>query len=239
MELTLENNINNELTKNIEEEQKNFLETNFGKIINNTIDIGIKSILPDLIEDQIIEVKNAILENGFKEGIKQVIDSSIEIGKSAVGILTGNFENISQVQNVVKNGGILDGVSDLLDTSIKFAKDKNLINSTVATMLKQGKNTILKSVSEKIEESLTNQLKAIEKLEKYCKKWNEHYENKDFSKMEIAFKNIEKNLNIIMPFENIINQARKIENLHSLIKNNGQDFSISENELKLAEKLCF
>jgi hypothetical protein len=52
-------------------------------------------------------------------------------------------------------------------------------------------------------------------------------------------KNIEKNLNIIMPFENIVNQARKIENIHSLIKNNGQDFSISENELKLAEKLCF
>lgn len=238
MELTLENNINNEINKNIEKEQINFLETDLGKIINSTVDIGIKALLPDLIEDQIIEVKDAIMENGFKDGIKQVIDSSVEMGKSIAGIFTGNFENINQVQNAVKNGGILDGVSDLLDFSIKFARDKNLINSTVANMLKQGKNTIIESISDKIEESLTNQLKAVEKLESYCERWSTHYQNQDFQKMETAYKNIEKYLEVVMPFENMINEARKIENVHNLIKNNGKNFSLSEQELKLAEKLA-
>ena len=237
MELEIENQLNNEINQQLEQKQRNFLETDLGKVINVGIDMGIKALLPDLIEDQIIEIKDAIMENGFKEGIKQVIDSSIEFGKSMTGIFTGNFENISQVQNAVKNGGILDGISDLLDESIKFAIDKNLLNSTVASMLKQGKNTIINSVSDKIEGALTNQLKAVEKLESYCEKWNTYFENKDFQKMEIAYKNIEKYLNTIMPFENLINEARKIENIHNLIKNNGQDFSITEQELKLAKKL--
>ena len=84
---------------------------------------------------------------------------------------------------------------------------------------------------------LTDQLKAVEKLESYCGKWNDHYKNKDFYKMETAYKNIEKYLEKVMPFENTINEARKIENIHNLIKNNGKDFSISESEIKLSEKL--
>jgi len=237
MEVKIENEINNKINNNLEKEQKNFLETDLGEVINVGIDIGIKALLPDLIEDQIIEVKDAIMENGFKDGIKQVIDSSIEMGKSVAGIFTGKFENISQVQNAVKNGCILDNISDLLSASIDFAKEKNVINSNIATMLKQGKNTIIKSISNKIEESLTEQLKAVEKLELYCGKWNTHYGNKDFSKMETAYKNIEKYLEKVMPFENIINEARRIENIHNLIKNNGKNFILSEEELKLAEKL--
>ena len=240
MEINLEelnNNKNNYINQNIEKEQINFLQTDLGRIINVGLDIGIKSLLPDLIEDQIIDVKDSILENGFKEGIKTTINSSIEMGKSVIGLFTGKFENIEQVQNAVKNGGILDKISDLLDESIKFARDKSFINTTIATMLKQGKNTIIEAISEKIEENLTNQLRAVEKLESYCGKWNTYYENKEFDKMEIAYKNINKNLEKIIPFENLIKEARKIENIHNLIKNNGIDFDLSEQEIKLAEKL--
>lgn len=227
-------NINNE----IREKQESFIETNLGKAINTAMDIGIKAVLPDFIEDQIIQIKDAILEQGFKEGIKEVIRSTIEIGKSVTGIFTGNFENITQVQNAVKNGGILDSVSKLLDFSIKLAKEKNLINSTVASMIKQGKNTIISSVSNRIEETLTRQLKAVEKLDLYCGKWNEQYINKDFSKMETSYKNIEKYLDIVMPFEKTINKAREIENIHNLIKNNGHNFELTEDELKVAQKLA-
>lgn len=235
-EKRIENDI--KLNENINIAQNNFLENELGKTINTAIDIGIKAVLPDLIEDEIINIKDAILEQGFKEGINQVINSSINLGKSVIGIFTGNFENISQVQNAVKSGGIIDNISNLLDSAIKIANNKNLINNTIATMLKQGKNTILKSVSNKIEETLTNQLKAVEKLESYCEKWNMNYENKNFNEMEKAYKNIEKYLNTVMPLENIINKARNIENTHSLIKNNGKNFNLSEDEIKLSEKLA-
>ena len=55
--------------------------------------------------------------------------------------------------------------------------------------------------------------------------------------MEKEYKKIEKQLKEIAPIENIINNARKIEVLHNLIKNNGKNFNLSKEQLELAEKL--
>lgn len=242
MENTLELNNslqnNREQDINLSEKQNKFLETTFGKVVNSALDIGLRAVLPDIIENEVIDIKDIILESGLKTGLKSVVDAGLNLGKSAIGIFTGEFENISQIQIAVKNGGIIDGISNLLDYSIKFAKNKGLISISTANLLKQGKNTILNSISSKIEEELTEQLKAAEKLQEYCNKWQENYEKEDFSSMESNLKNIEKYLEKITPLENTIKQARKIENIHNLIKNNGKNFNISENEKILAEKLA-
>lgn len=236
--MELENNIELKSFGNkLLEAQQNFLQTSIGKTINSAIDIGLKAVLPDLIEDQIIDVKNAILENGFSEGIKEIINSSINTGKSIMGIVTGNFENVSQIQLAVKKGGILDKVSELLDYSINFANNKNLIDKSISNLLKNGKNSIINSISNSIEETLTKQIKAVEKLEKYCEKWNIAYSTQDISGMEKAYKNIKNNLNKVVPLETIINKARAIENIQNLIKNNGNNFDISNLEMELAQKL--
>ena len=238
--LEIENNIEmkNSLGDKLKNLQENFIESDIGKAINSAIDIGLKAVLPDLIEDQVIDVKNAILENGFSEGIKEVIDSAINTGKSAIGIITGNFENVSQIQLAVKNGGILDKVSDLLDYTIDFAKEKNVIDKNISSLIKNGKNSIIKSVEENIEETLTNQIKDVEKVEKYCNNWNIGYASQDITAMNKAYKNIKNNLEKIVPIENIINKARTIENLHNLIKNNGNSFDLTKEEELLAEKLA-
>ena len=54
-------NNNLEQEKNIEKNQEKFLETNLGKIINSGLDIGLKTILPDLIEDEIIFIKDCLI----------------------------------------------------------------------------------------------------------------------------------------------------------------------------------
>ena len=55
--------------------------------------------------------------------------------------------------------------------------------------------------------------------------------------MEKEYQKIETILNKLVPLEKTINQARIIENLHNLIKNNGQDFNLNQEQLALAEKL--
>lgn len=236
--MDLEKNIElNKFSDRLLEAQQNFLQTSIGKTINSAIDIGLKVVLPDLIEDQIIDVKNAILENGFSEGIKEIINSSINTGKSIMGIVTGNFENVSQIQLAVKKGGILDKVSELLDYSINFANNKNLIDKSISNLLKNGKNSIINSISNSIEETLTKQIKAVEKLEKYCENWNIAYGMQDIEGMEKAYKNIKNNLNKVVPLETMINKARTIENIQNLIKNNGNNFDISNLEMELAQKL--
>lgn len=231
------NEINQNLGTKIYEAQKSFLQTSLGKAVNSAVDIGLKAVLPDLIEDEIIDIKDCILENGFKSGIEEIIKSRIDFGKSVSGIITGNFESVEQIQMAVKNGGILDKTSELLDNVITLARNKDLINKTTASLIKQGKNSIISSISNKIEETLTNQIKAVEKIEKYTNNWNIAYGTQDFEKMETAYKNIKNNLEKTIPLEKIINNARTIENVHNLIKNNGKNFNLSEEELSLAKRL--
>ncbi|CDE14799.1 unknown [Clostridium sp. CAG:470] len=237
----MENVLNNSIELNnnleIEKEQKNFLETTLGKTINTGIDIGIRAILPDYIEEQIIDLKDNLIKYGLKEGIKKSIDDAINIGKSAIGIVSGNFENIAQMQEAIKNGGIIDNVSSLLDSVINKVQSNGLINSTVARTIKQGKNSILNNVEKNIENTFNNQIKALNYTEKYIENWKNYFENKDFNGMEKEYKKIKTEMNYLAPIEKMINEARTIENLHMLIKNNGQDFNLTKEQMELAEKL--
>lgn len=237
----MENNLNNtiEINNNLnnEVEQKNFLETTLGKTINTGIDIGIRALLPDYIEEQVIDLKDNLIKYGLKDGIKKSIDDALNLGKSAIGIVTGNFENISQVQEAIKSGGIIDNVSNLLDDVINKVYGKGLINSTVAKTIKQGKNSILNNVEKNIENTFNNQINSLEYTEKYINNWKEYFNNKDFEGMEKEYKKIEKEINNLIPIEKTISDVRKIENLHNLIKNNVQDFNLTQEQLELAEKL--
>lgn len=237
LEITNKNEVNKSLGNKIYEAQQSFLQTSLGKAVNSAVDIGLKAVLPDIIEDEIIDIKDCIMENGFKAGVEEIMKSGIDFGKSVSGIITGNFETVEQIQMAVKNGGILDKTSELLDNIIGIVKQKNLINNTTASLIKQGKNSIISSISNKIEETLTNQIKAVEKIEKYTNNWNIAYGIQDFDKMENAYKNIKNNLEKVVPLEKIISSARTIENIHNLIKNNGKNFNLSEEKIALAKRL--
>lgn len=231
--MELENEINNEINK----EKNNFLNNIIGKTINNAIDIGLKTILPDLIEDQVIEIKNALLENGLKSGIDTAINSAIEFGKSAVGIFTGNFENMTQVKIAVGEGGIVDTISGLLDKTINVVTRKGYINNATAKLIKSGKNVILENVENNIKNEIDVQDDLLKKLNENIKEWKVCYENKDFQGMTEQYNEIVSKQDKIIPVENVLNEARKVGNIHNLIKNNGQNFNITEDEQKLAEKL--
>ena len=230
-QLKLNNNIVNEQTQN------NFLETILGKTINTAVDIGIRALLPNFVEDQIINVKNNLLNYGLKDGMKKTIDNAIDLGKSAIGIFTGNFENINQMQSAVEKGGLIDGISSLLDTSINAASKAGVINKNVASTIKQGKNIILDNVQSNIEKEFINQMDSVDKLNNYVKEWKISFNDKNFKEMEKSYKQIEKQLKNIVPMEKTINDARTVENIHNLIKNNGQNFDLTTEQLELAEKL--
>ena len=236
-ELVLENSIDNNLENSIEKEQNNFLETTLGKAINVGLDLGIRALFPDLIEDQIINIKDTFLNEGFKEGINEIVDSAIDLGKSVIGIFTGKFENISQVQTAVKSGGIIDSTSNLIDFVLNKIQKNDLLSNTTINIIKKGKDLLLDNVNKNIENTLTKQVTSIEKLNEYSENWNKYFELKDFNNMDKEFEKIKNELKEVIPLENTLKQVRKIENIHNLIKNNGQNFDISEIEKELAEKL--
>ena len=170
-------------------------------------------------------------------GEVNAIDEAIELGKSTIGIFTGNFENIEQMQSVIQTGGLIDGISNLIDTVISKVSQKGIINSNIANILNQGKNIILNNVESNIEKTFAQQLESMDNLENYINAWKEDFEKKDFNAMEKSYNKLEKELKNLVPIDNIINQAKIIENLHKLIKNNGQNFKLTAEEIELSNKL--
>ena len=233
MQLALENNLNN----NLEIKQNNFLQTTLGSAINNGVNIGLRYLLPNWAEDKIIELKDNLLNYGLKEGISKTIQSAVETGKTAIGIVTGNFENVNQINEAVKNGGIIDTFSEVFDSVLNKIYSSGKINSSVYNLIQNGKNSILNNVEKNIESNLTNQIDSSKNLESHINKWKDYFNKKDFSRMEKEYNKIKSELKNLVPIENTINNARNVELLHNLIKNNGQNFNLTQEEIELTNKL--
>lgn len=222
---------------NLENNNNSFFQSTFGQIINRTVETGIKALLPDVIEDEIIDIKNTFINEGFSEAVDKAIDTAINIGKSALGIVTGDFENVSQAELAFKEGGLIDGISDAVDFVLDKVENMGLLSKNITSVIKNGKNILLNNVSSNIEQEFENQSQNVESLNKYNELWKESFEMQDFQKMEEYMEKIESILAETMPIENIINEARRIENLHTLIKNNDCKFDLSKEQLELADIL--
>lgn len=230
------NTINNALSK-IEEKTQNFLETKLGQVVNNAIDFGIKAILPEWLENDIIDIKDKVFNDGFKEGVQLAIDKAINMGKAIEGIFTGNFESVSQIKAVIKSGGLLDTLSKLLDSVINYAKEEGLINSRTAKLIKSNKNLIMQNIENSIDNSLLDQAEAIGKIEGYIEKWQSYFENQDFINMKKIYNKIVKQMEDVVPIKRVLDKVEYVENLQQLIENNGNNFNLTEEELELANML--
>jgi len=226
------------LVVEIGEKQNKFLESTLGKIINTGVDVALRAVLPNAIENEVIGIKNVIINDGFKEGIKSAINSASNIGKSIAGIFTGKFDTVSQAYTAVKSGGIIDTASKMVDTAVKSAEENNLIQGSTAKLIRKSKNVVKDCISSKIEENFMEQVDGIEKVGKYINNWNNYLEQKDLAGMKREYNKITKKLGELIPLESTLKEARAIENVQTLIKNKGNSLeNITEEELRLAQTL--
>lgn len=232
----LENNQKVELLVEQEvtvENQNKFLQTTIGKTINTALDIGLRGILPDMVEEQIIDIKNVLLKNGLKDGIDAAIKAAIDLGKSALGIFTGKFQNLSQAHTAVKKGGIIDGISEVIDNVLESSTKNELISKSTGRLIKKGKNAILDTISSNIEDNFLQEMNSLEKVSKYISNWKNYYNLKDINGMEKEYKKLKKQMDTIMALDSTISEAKKIENIHNLLKNKGINYELSEEEKQL------
>ncbi len=234
----MENVLNQESDLNItNNNQQEFFQSTLGKIIDFSLDAGIRALVPDIIENEVINIKDTIISEGFSEGIKSLIDNAINIGKSALGIVTGEFESVSQAEKAIEKGGILDSISSGINLALNKISSMGIISEDTTNLIANGKDVIINNVSSNIKKEFTTQSKNIDNLNSYVNKWKLEYENRNIEGMEKYMKKIDKTLSKTLPIENLINEARTIENIHELIKNNGNNFDLSKEELDLASKL--
>ena len=234
--LALENNLNE--SKQVETNQNSFLKTTFGMAVNEALNFGLRSILPDFIENQVIEIKDSLLSNGIKAGIDTAIEKAIDLGKSAIGIFTGNFEKISQIETAIQKGGLIESATKLIDSGIKSAEKNNLISSNVANTIEKGIDIIENSLNKNIGNTLKDQKELLDNINSSIDKWNEYREKGDFTKMDLEYSKIKQNLEKLVPLEETLQRVAEVENINNLIKNNGNNFNLTEEQLNLAKKLA-
>lgn len=242
MNQLLENDLAKDLKENLEKEQIEVKQNNFfgnllGKTINTAIDTGLRIVLPNAVEDTVINIKDVLFKEGLGEGLKSAVSSAINLGKSAIGIVTGKFEDVSQAYNAIKKGGIIDSTSKLIDNALKSANKNGLVNDSTAKIIKKGKNVIKECVSSKIEQTFMEQVNSVEKIGKYIENWNSYLNRKDVEGMNREYRKIQEKLDNIMPIEKTLKDVEKISNIQTLIKNKGGIDKLTEEEIELAKKL--
>lgn len=228
-------NVNNELSienkDNILSKQNNALSEILNNVINWSIDAGLKYILPDSIENDVIKIKNDLLNGNAAQKIIDTIGSVINLGKEKLNNEKKEILNTEDIKKVLKNPDTIKLISDTVEIILNN-RDINIQNKE-----RNNKKIIEKNVENNLNNQLESQINSINKIENYKNEWYKNYENKDFEMMNKEYKNIKKELKNIVPIEKLIKETRKIENLNQLIKSKGGDFNITKEELELANKL--
>lgn len=226
------------IAKNLDvDKTNNFFKNKFGQAVNDAIDKGLKSILPDFIEDNVIEVKNALIQGGIKDATSKAIDTAIKTGKEVIG---GVINSVSDVKQAVKEGNLISGVSKAIDGAVDIAKNLNFLKTDVADRIKKGKDIILNTTSNNIDNALEQQSKHIEKLENYCDKWDNIVNKKDFSKIENQYKKIQKELLEVAPLVDLMKSVNNIKNQYELLKTKnkkGEELVLTQEEKELCKNL--
>ena len=228
-------NVNNELSienkDDILSKQNNALSEILNNVINWSIDAGLKYILPDSIENDVIKIKNDLLNGNAAQKIIDTIGSVINLGKEKLNNEKKEIINTEDIKKVLQNPDTIKLISDTVETILNN-RDINIQNKE-----RSNKKIIKKNVENNLNNQLESQINSINKIENYKNEWYKNYENKDFEKINKVYKNIKKELKNIVPIEKLIKETRKIENLNQLIKSKGGDFNITKEELELANKL--
>ena len=199
----------------------------FKNALNFGVDLGLKALLPDLIEDQVIDIKNSILEGGFKEGVNTLVKKVNEFKNSITGIFTGNFNNIEEIHTATKQGGIIKTVSKGLSKGIDAGVKSGAIPKSVRSIIKAGKTTILNEFNSSLESQMKKEMKKFDTLNDLNKKWYDALDQRDFNKMTNYTEKISELSKDLVKFSNIIEETKKIEELHNFIKeNNSFDFMV-------------
>lgn len=206
-------------------------------IANTGLEIGLKTILPDFIEDDIIDIKDKFVQEGFSKGIQEIINKGEDIGKSIQGIFTGKFETVEQIKRLVQTDGILDEASDIIDKVLKSLVNKKKISKSTYNLIKTGKKEILNSLENELEGYYKINEYSLENLSELCQEWKESYKREDYSEMEKNMKKIKQKLNKNLTIESIINEARNLEKIQKYIEEKGSLDNLTENEKTLLEKI--
>ena len=228
--LECDNEIDLNKKESIINKQESVLSEILNTAINWSVDAGLRYILPDSIENEVIKIKNDFINGNAAQKIIDNIKNIFNFGKE-----NNNKEilNINELKDILKSPETLKVLTNTVDSLL----NKSIQKEGVKITQEDSKKIISENIENKLNDEIENQIKSFKKIEEYKSEWYKNYADKDLEKMNKTLKKIKKEFKNILPIENTIKEIRKIENLNELIKSKGGDFNITEEEKELANRL--
>lgn len=217
--------------ENIINKQDNALSGILNNVINWSIDAGLRYILPDSIENEVIKIKNDFINGNTAQKIIDNIKEVINFNKE--NKIQKEILNINEIKDFLKNPNTLKFLANTVDEILI----KNFQEKDIKIEKNNTKKIITENIENKLNDEIESQIKSFNKIENYKNEWYKNYENKDLEKMNKTLKKINKEFKKIIPIENTIKEIRKIENLNELINSKGGDFNVTKEERELANRL--
>ena len=108
-----------------------FLRQLFGQMVNRGLDIGIRVVFPDFLENSIIEVKDAFIQEGLGSAVRTAIDQTMELGRQALDFVRRGFSSTPDAISVLDRGDVTGNISKTIDEAITKMGNNNEINPEI------------------------------------------------------------------------------------------------------------
>ena len=210
--------------KEINKSQKGFLTNLLEKAANTAIDFGIRIVTPDIIENQVIDIKNSIFENGLTKGIDNIVKNIQDFGKNILGLNNGNYNDFDEINLAIKKMEMDSILSSNIEKGVEKYLDKNIdkLEERFKEKLKSNDKNILDKFNKSIEKNLNEEMSKVQKLNEFNNLWEKAWDDRDIDKMEKYLKEINKLRLEIPMFKNLISKSDLINELHGNIVRTGR-----------------
>lgn len=210
-------------------------DINIPKLANTTLDIGLKAVLPDFFENDVIEIKNAFINEGFSAGLETAKEKAEDTWNSIKGLFSGEFSNVSEIKKLVQKNGILDTASNLIDSISKKLMDLNIINKSTYNLIKTGKKEIMCVLKDELNTYYQIDEYDFEKLQSQIQSWKQSYMDGDLEGMQKNAKQIEQNLEKNRSLQTVLNQAQTIQKAQKFLNLKGSIDKLTPAEKKVLD----
>ena len=219
--------LNKEKDISLGEQARSILD-NISNAFSNAVRKGTELInLPEGLGET---VKENLEKIDLKEIGSSAVESALKSGMKNLGMKSTTFNSLKNIFDAVREGNLKKGLESGLNVAINALK----IPTSAKTLLKNGKDVIIDQVfDDELKTLMTKQKNTISRINKKCLQMEEAFKVNDTKTLDRIAKTLKKDLEKVMPIQDVITKGNSILNQYQLFKNKG-----TENLTQTEKELC-
>lgn len=209
--------------------QANNIITNISEAFSNAVKKGAEKLeLPDGFGEK---VKEGLEKIDLKEIGGSVAETALKAGMKSLGMKTSTFNSLKSIFEAIKEGDLKKGLNSGFNVAISLLK----LPTTVKTAIKSGKDVVLEQVfDDELKAIMKKEQNTISRIDKKCLQMEEAFKTDDVKTLDKVAKTLKKDLDKVMPIQNVIEKGQGILNQYELYKNKeNKQLTADEKELCL------